>query len=1025
MPEKVNNADNLLAAMGNNTFSLQQTHESAVKAMQNSYVYLSKLQRAIVDYHTPTEYSSFDSLSIDDKYDVVIHVPYNIIHPDDRRKYRISEFYDKDITMDDIINNPDIFRYFPVVIIDEQVVCIKKYRFTLNETFDVVLDIDKSYRLDEHRVKVFIFDNYYISDDRVTRKTFVNNGYKFNSRNILRKCPSDFNGTIFLYFHNGFTVFGSNLYAVDPSYKTTGMIDISAGITEETLHQVLEDSTLFYVYAIFVPDLYKSEVFDYKNPYLVLPDDYSMPVPKENIVVVSYKPETGSMMEVIKPTEHIYPNIYKFDCEPDKSYQAYYFYKDDEDKILKFNNKFKFFFDYLEYKYSRSTTQMLFNNIMNGSIELSDNMSNYLDKVINYVDPSYDYTNKNFDESNLLSFDYKTGKLREFIDYDPWILKDYIIDQNKVGYRRYLYVKDIDLASRYRLNTFAESTCEKDNLVFDEPRYVFMFKNDYPNILHIRFYVDGIICPIPHSVLAHGIEYYYVPASMFKDDSVVEIERLDQYRFREKLNCQLDVEGNYSQIIQFPQFNNANPTVFDIYFTDAYDRRLTYSAFKVESLTDGAKYSININEQSIDFSDKNMLEKISFFDSNDNQYFVKNGKLVDSEGNVYKGSYDVRGTTEIEHIKIQNVILTNTNDQGIEGDITLYDTSGAETSFNDIKFKVDDIGEVLGYNNSFLFLKSGVKVTLVGTMYKDKDVWINVNKHSRGFNFFVECPSVPNLVIPEVNILHRRRKEYMRVFLNGKLLHPDSWIFKYVKKKGYIRIALKKACKKGDVVSVDMNVNAYRIEYHLTEIPEDYIIDVNHFLDKPLALEYYDIYVNGRKLNESNVTILTPTKMILSGVHSRKDLQIISKDRDPEYYGFDENGCTTELDEFIDSVLPEDDKGEFYQHLVNEINPNADGDNIISDDSEEYLLEDVVYNERDYNRWAFYFNELSPIGHLNPDLVQFNYLRLKQYYPYINEDYKRGTSKRTRKAVTTDPDIVYNAGVRLLVGGMVDVNDLV
>ena len=204
----------------------------------------------------------------------------------------------------------------------------------------------------------------------------------------------------------------------------------------------------------------------------------------------------------------------------------------------------------------------------------------------------------------------------------------------------------------------------------------------------------------------------------------------------------------------------------------------------------------------------------------------------------------------------------------------------------------------------------------------------------------------------------------------------------------------------------------------MKEIPEDYVIDTNHMLERPLDLNYYDIYLNGRKLNETNVTFITPSKMRLSGVHSRKNLLIISKDRDPEYYGYDlEKGCSNELDDLLDNVIPNEDKEELYQHIVNELNPFVDGFNDTLDDTEDDLYKDVIYNERDYNRWSFYWDDLCQIGHLNPDLVQFNKNRIRELYPYIYTEYVESCSKRIRRRIVhTNPDICYNAPVVLRVG---------
>ena len=1006
-------------ALYNNTFDFQSTERTNIHAVEHSYNYLSRVQRAMVNNHVPILIDDELSVGYNDDLDVTINVPYNLIHANDRHRYRLSEFYNTIFNIKDVIDNPDIFRYIPLVVINGFIISDYDIQTTLSEEYQLILHIDKIFIKQQHTIQVFMFENVYYKITRTTVPTFTSNDYSLVLEDINEYIPEGMDGLFFNFVSTPDSIYSTNIIECE-YHKDENKIDMSLYMTDN-INTFLNGSVEINITTIFIPYLHKSDTFDKTNPYLVVSNDHSMPIPKENLLIIG-NDSSEAFLCIPNVISHSYPNIFKFECDDDITYQAYYYYREDSEQLRSYNNKFRFFFDYLEMKYGKQSLSMVVNNIINGTITTSSAINDYLDKILSYIEPEYEYNNKNFDELMLSEFQYKTGKLHEFIDFEPWVLKDYIIDQNKVGYRRYMYAKDIDLPSRLRLNTFQEAVRERDKITFDEPRYVFQFRNDWPTILHIRFYVDGIICTIPHSVLCEGVEYYYVPASMFNGNSVIEVERLDQYRFHQKMDFTLDSSGLQSQIINFPKYNDALPTIFDIYFTDDHDRRLTYSAFKIQPILNGVELEVDVINHRLILKNIDSLSGNIIANETEFKYHVENSTLfIDSPdwhmmGDNHTLYYD--SGIDISNIVLNNAIKSPTNDTGYKDEVYIYTKDGREFKFSDAQFIVDGIGNVLHYFNSYSFLNKPIKISLNGPYYEGKTVYVNINKLSRGFNFFIQVDGPPQCLIWEPNVLNRRQKSYFRVFVNGRILEPEAYIFHYIRKGGYDKISLKKACKKGDIVSIDMNVFSYNIEYRMVEIPENYVVDVNHMLSRPLDLSVYDIYLNGRKLNETNVTFLSPSRMKISNVHSRKNLLIISKDRDSEYYGYDlEKGCETELDGMLDNVIPEDDSERLYKHIVNELNPLIDGFNDTTDDTEEDVYKDIVYNERDYNRWAFYWIDLCQIGYLNPDLVQFNRYRIRELYPYIYNEYITKCKKRPkRRIVHTSPDICYTAPVALKVG---------
>ena len=266
--ESVKNTNELFKALGNNTFDIDQTHISNIRAMQNSYHYLSKLQRSIVDFRVPIKLDGDRSLIIDDKYNVVLTAPYNLIHPDDRKRYRLSKFYGEEFTVDDIIQNSDIFHFIPIVIIDGSIIKNFRIKTTLYETFEIILDIDKSFRLDKHDVRLYLFENKYFKTVNISSNYFISSGYSISDSKIIEDIP-DTDGILFAFIHSDNNIFGSNIMEVDPSYNVTGKLDLTLSILNK-VELLIQDSSRLDISFIFVPNLYKGPSIDSHNNTLYL-----------------------------------------------------------------------------------------------------------------------------------------------------------------------------------------------------------------------------------------------------------------------------------------------------------------------------------------------------------------------------------------------------------------------------------------------------------------------------------------------------------------------------------------------------------------------------------------------------------------------------------------------------------------------------------------------------------------------------------------------------------------------------------
>ena len=167
----------------------------------------------------------------------------------------------------------------------------------------------------------------------------------------------------------------------------------------------------------------------------------------------------------------------------------------------------------------------------------------------------------------------------------------------------------------------------------------------------------------------------------------------------------------------------------------------------------------------------------------------------------------------------------------------------------------------------------------------------------------------------------------------------------------------------GDVFVLDYTPYRYTEVYRQDTIDPYGFVDLRGKIDKPFDLKWYDIYLNGRKLFSRNIEIITPTIIRIKNVYSTKNLIIVQKNRDPEYFGLDENSKTI-MDIIWDTDPSFRDRLQAGTDPINDIEPD-----IISG----------VVSAITYELWLFYKNVVSIKKFINPDLYQITDEEKAQY----------------------------------------------
>ena len=107
--------------------------------------------------------------------------------------------------------------------------------------------------------------------------------------------------------------------------------------------------------------------------------------------------------------------------------------------------------------------------------------------------------------------------------------------------------------------------------------------------------------------------------------------------------------------------------------------------------------------------------------------------------------------------------------------------------------------------------------------------------------------------------------EYVRLFKNGRLISKNLYVFTEKNGKFGIRVLNRTL----DISNVTMDITPYRnrLIYYKRELESD-LIDLRGFINKPFDINYFDVYLNGRKLNRNNICPISPWEIKLFDIHS-------------------------------------------------------------------------------------------------------------------------------------------------------------
>ena len=604
----------------NNSYDYSSMHDELKKTWMNSYSYLYTLQKSYIGYEELFYYSGDDitrnskligKLYLDKWSYANFDVDCDLIEVYGREAYRTSDMYNRPYTSQEIINHPEIFNKIPIVLIDDKVIWDYKMvsgqdctTFILPFRRDFVIKLQRDGHTDkivyiDHKIQVFVIDNRFYERIETQTNRIHHNAISKTFRldfDLFKEKPPIQEGTMMCSFH-----FPN---ALKKNYELGTMLVPLEKTNEGYVGQITDDINIklhgntskFYVSCVFVERLKPHNLYYGSNEVtidtnggrcMVIQQDemvpYKTPIPVENFMIFEKGPlDVG--YTIVKNTDILelhYPNIYTFKDEMYKNgytYKIFYFYHHADD--LKYTVLFNFYFKFLSNTFKYYPLEEIIDKIYRDELDYSmydqeqiDSFKATFNKIISYQYFNHLYGDDDFlrryikesGKEDMFPVEYKDETLKTWINVEPNILREYVLEQKKLGDTYHLYTNSINLQSRLRRDTSPEFGT--DNMhEFTEDRYVFAMQNvrQYPELLDIRMFIDGLYVMDIYQERKNFTDYLYIPASLVTNDSYIEIEVFPAYVYKKDLTFEsLD---DVKEIVLDDPVEKIWPTIGDIYF---------------------------------------------------------------------------------------------------------------------------------------------------------------------------------------------------------------------------------------------------------------------------------------------------------------------------------------------------------------------------------------------------------------------------------------------------------------------------
>ena len=303
---------------------------------------------------------------------------------------------------------------------------------------------------------------------------------------------------------------------------------------------------------------------------------------------------------------------------------------------------------------------------------------------------------------------------------------------------------------------------------------------------------------------------------------------------------------------------------------------------------------------------------------------------------------DMFGDGHIISFELQHYLNAPTENISIEFNVYQNDKqSDVQCAVIVVEFITERVevwgdGYIHNVRNRLAVVPKEIKIIVQYDLNGPYEYEVGINKKYEGWEFSKpEWDITPVFHIDGYNIPSDRL-----YFLtdNGRypLVNPSTGkpTFISTKTETGTDITLLSLYKKYEHIQIRSVPYPMRSVYVQRRIPVNGYINLDGKINKPLNKKYFEFWVNGKLLTDE-VTIISPTKIILHGLKSLKNFEIIEINRDSNEYFSDLFLETTQSD--LQRPIR---KWNYSTYLDDALEGNLDGDNY-TEDEQEYLLSPV------------------------------------------------------------------------------------
>jgi hypothetical protein len=307
----------------------------------------------------------------------------------------------------------------------------------------------------------------------------------------------------------------------------------------------------------------------------------------------------------------------------------------------------------------------------------------------------------------------------------------------------------------------------------------------------------------------------------------------------------------------------------------------------------------------------------------------------------------------------------------------------------------DDFGNIISIgSNTARAIHDKFYIKLLDPNQIGNVIAVRINKIGHTLNWVIGN-NIGGFIYPvQVN----NDPNYFKIYKDGRLIPTDLYVVtvsNVFNTMFYIDISVNKI--PGDIYKVQYTSNKFTPLLFLETIPTNGIIDVGDTLDRPFDYHTYEYYLNGRKLNYTNIEIMTPHTLLVKDVHSRQNFEILSRNMDDSQF-FVYGNALTDINSSIYNLA------EFQSVVI--------GNLPVIPDTEPSIVQ--ILDPNGIILVSLFTEYLTTLEFINPDIDQITPQALIDYAPVLTapyllnpdaDDHGSGTNDLQKLFMNPDVDI--------------------